>query len=78
MSLTLAGEALPTDFSGDLDHTGAKIGFFGVTPAVRAGAYTPTNVTADRSFDCDTVAVAELADVVATLIADLQLYGLLQ
>ncbi|KKL66827.1 hypothetical protein LCGC14_2141090 [marine sediment metagenome] len=35
-------------------------------------AYTPTNVTPDRSFDADTVAIAELADVVGTLIADLQ------
>ncbi len=39
-----------------------------ITPA----AYTPTNVTTDRAFDADTVLVAELADVVGTLIADLQ------
>jgi hypothetical protein len=30
-----------------------------------------TNVTADRAFDADTVVVAELADVVGTLISDL-------
>jgi hypothetical protein len=30
-----------------------------------------TNVTPDRAFNADTVAVAELADVVGTLIADL-------
>lgn len=41
------------------------------------GTYTPTNVTVDRAFDADTVAVAELADVVGTLIADLKLKGLL-
>ena len=41
------------------------------TPAPSA-AYTPSNVTVDRAFDCDTVAVPELADVVATMIADLQ------
>jgi len=40
-------------------------------------AYTTTNVSTDRSFDADTVAIAELADVVGTLIADLQAYGLL-
>lgn len=40
-------------------------------------AYTPTNVTTDRSFDADTVAIAELADVVGTLIADLQAKGLI-
>lgn len=39
--------------------------------------YTPTNVTTDRSYDADTVAVAELADVVGTLIADLQTIGLI-
>lgn len=39
--------------------------------------YTPTNVTTDRSFDADTVVVAELADVVGTLIADLQTFGIL-
>ncbi len=41
------------------------------TPAPSA-AYTPTNVTPDRAFDADTVLVAELADVVGTMIADLQ------
>lgn len=66
------------ELDGDLDHDGANIGFFGVAPAARAAAYTPSNVTPDRSFDADTVLVAELADVVGTLIADLQLYGLLQ
>lgn len=30
----------------------------------------------NRSYDADTVAVAELADVVGTLIADLQTIGL--
>lgn len=38
--------------------------------------YTPTNVTTDRSFDADTVLIAELADVVGTLIADLQTVGI--
>jgi len=64
----------------DLHHgtaTSDKIGFFGTTPVAQVAAYTPTNVSTDRSFDCDTVAVAELADVVATLIEDLQSYGLL-
>lgn len=45
--------------------------------ALPAGTYTPTNVTTDRAFDADTVAVAELADVVGTLIADLQTAGVL-
>ena len=61
-----------------LGNSSARVGFFGITPVVRASAYTPTNVTTDRSFDADTVVVSELADVVGTLIADLQAYGLLQ
>jgi hypothetical protein len=37
--------------------------------------YNATNVTTDRSFDADTVAIAELADVVGTLINDLRRQG---
>lgn len=40
--------------------------------------YTATNVTTDRGFDADTVTVAELADVVGTLIADLKNAGVIQ
>lgn len=40
-------------------------------------AYTPTNVTPDRAFDADTVVVAELADVVGSLILDLQSKGII-
>ena len=40
-------------------------------------AYTPTNVTPDRAYDADTVVVAELADIVGTLIADLQAAGII-
>lgn len=39
--------------------------------------YTITNVTPDRSCDADTVAVAELADIVGTLVADLRTLGIL-
>jgi hypothetical protein len=63
---------------GDLNHDGTKAGFFGTAPVVRAAAYTITNVTPDRAYDADTVAIAELADVVGTLVADLKTYGLLQ
>ncbi len=47
-----------------------------ITPTLQT--YTPTNVTTDRSYDADTVVVAELADIVGTLIADLQAKGLIQ
>ena len=43
----------------------------------KSSAYTPTNVSTDRAFDADTVAIAELADVVGTLIADLQTANIL-
>ena len=47
-------------------------------PSASAVTYTTSNVTEDRTFDADTVAVAELADIVGTLIADLKAAGILQ
>ncbi|MEE4109524.1 MAG: right-handed parallel beta-helix repeat-containing protein [Halieaceae bacterium] len=38
--------------------------------------YTATNVTTDRAFDADSTTVAELADVVGTLLADLAAIGI--
>lgn len=58
------------------DATG--ISFFAVAPVARPAAYTPTNVTPDRAYDANATTLDEVADVVGTLIADLQLYGLLQ
>lgn len=55
---------------------GGSLGFFGATSVPQPAAYTPTNVTPARAFDADTVLVAGLADVVGTMIADLQAYGL--
>ena len=40
--------------------------------------YTEANVTPDRDFDADTVAVAELADIVGTLIVDLRAKGIVK
>jgi hypothetical protein len=48
------------------------------SPGVSTAVYTPTNVTTDRAYDADTVAVAELADVVGTLIADLKAAGIIR
>lgn len=42
-----------------------------------AQTYTPTNVTTDRSYDANATTLDELADVVGTLIADLQAIGIL-
>lgn len=56
----------------------SKLAFFGETPIVRTAAYTITNRVDDRTIDCDATALDELADVLATVIYDLQQYGLLQ
>lgn len=46
-------------------------------PVVAAAqTYAASNVTTDRTYDADTVAVAELADIVGTLIADLRTLGI--
>jgi hypothetical protein len=72
--------------SGTVDRTqtkmlqilGNKIGLFGVTPVVRPSAYTITNGTTDRTYDANATTIDELADVIYTIIADLQSLGLLQ
>jgi len=64
--------------NGDINHDGSNIGFFGTAPAAQAAAYTPSNVSTDRAYDANSTTVAELADVLGTLIADLKTYGLLQ
>lgn len=58
--------------------TSSAIGWFGVTPQARPSAYTITNGLTDRAYNVDSTSVAELADVVYTLIQDLKGYGLLQ
>ena len=42
-----------------------------------SSAYTPSNVTTDRTYDADSTSVEELADVLGTLIADLQTANIL-
>lgn len=42
-----------------------------------SSAYTPTNVTTDRSYDANATTIDELADVLGTVIADLQAKGIL-
>jgi len=57
--------------------TSQKLGFYNATPVVRPSAYTPTNVTTDRSYDANATSIDEVADVLGTLIADLQSLGLI-
>jgi len=61
--------------TGGTPGTWSPFGLVGLAKV--ADAYTATNVTTDRSFDADTVTIAELADVVGTLLADLKTAGLL-
>lgn len=57
--------------------TTQKLGFFNKTPVVQPAAYTTSNVTTDRTYDANSTTVDELADVLGTLIADLQSLGLI-
>lgn len=62
---------------GDLNHDGSNVGFYGTAPAAQSAAYSPTNVSTDRAYDANATTVDELADVLGTLIADLQATGLI-
>jgi hypothetical protein len=42
-----------------------------------SSAYTPTNVTTDRAYDANATTLDEVADVLGTVIADLQAKGIL-
>lgn len=56
---------------------GAKIAFRGKTPA-DAQDYTMSNVTTDRVLDADSTTLAEVADVLGTLVGDLIDQGILK
>jgi hypothetical protein len=60
---------------GVFEHTGSTYGIFGTAPTTQPPAYSVTNVTTDRAYDANSTTLNELADVVGTLIADLQSWG---
>lgn len=79
-SLRVAGSALFDDeieIDGDLNHDGTNVGFYGTAPVAQSSAYTPSNVATDRSYDANSTTLDEIADVLGTLIADLQATGLI-
>jgi hypothetical protein len=41
------------------------------------GAYSVSNVTTDRTYDADSTTLDELADILGTLLADLQALGII-
>jgi hypothetical protein len=53
-----------------------QLSFFGVAAVARPAAYSPSNVTPDRAYDADSTTLDEVADVLGTLISDLQGLGL--
>jgi hypothetical protein len=72
--------AIFVDASNDsiviMSDAAGKVGFFGAAAIVQPAAYTPSNVTPDRSYDADASTIDELSDVLGTLISDLQSLGL--
>lgn len=64
-----------TTLDGDLAHKGSHVGFFGATPQARPSAYTVTNSTPIRSIDVSTVTLTQLANFVASMIADFKSRG---
>jgi hypothetical protein len=73
---TMDVTATQFNVNGILKHTGASLGFFNHTTSTQPSAYTPTNGTTDRSFNADSTSIDEIADVLSTLILDLQTMGL--
>lgn len=59
------------------DGSALRLAFFGVAPYIRDAGWTITNRTSDRTMNCDATTVAELADVLGTLIQVLINFGLL-
>ena len=61
----------------NIGASGTLIGFYGVTAVARSAAYAPTNVSTDRAYNANATNINEIADVLGTLIADLQATGLI-
>ena len=62
---------------GDLNHDGTNVGFYGTAPAAQSSAYTDAGPTPDRDLSSNNCTTNELTAVLATLINDLQLTGLI-
>lgn len=65
------------ELDGALNHDGTTVGFYGVAPVAQSAAYTPSNVTTDRTYDANATSLDEIADILGTLIADLKLTGII-
>jgi len=70
---TAARECIRFEASG----SAPMVGFYGHAAAAQSSAYTPTNVSTDRSWDCSSTSLNEIANVLATVVQDLQAVGLI-
>ena len=61
----------------NISKSGGTLGFYGVTAVARSSAYTVANPTTDRALDVTGDTLAQVAQVLGTLIADLQLTGII-
>lgn len=66
------------ELDGALNHDGTTVGFYGVTPVTRPATFTVTNHTADKTYDANASTVDELADVLGSLLIDLNACGIIQ
>lgn len=75
------GSAVQTKFLVDIDGdiwTPGHLALNGVTPAAQATGYTTFgNLATDRTLDADSTTLAEVADVLGTLIEDLKATGII-
>ena len=67
----------PTTGVVNIGKSGGTIGFYGVTAAARSSAYSVANPTTDRALDVTGDTLAQVAQVLGTLIADLQTVGII-
>ena len=62
---------------GDYEHTGTNWAIHGSTPVAQSAAYTVTSGIVDRSYNANATTIDEMADVLGTLISDLQAKGVI-
>lgn len=63
--------------AGDLNHDGSAVGFYGTAPAAQSNGWTLfSNLTPTYTLDADSTSLAEVADVLGTVVEELKKTGL--
>jgi hypothetical protein len=75
--ITVPDEAYGSGWNGSLEVPTKNAVYDKIQTLLGSTAYTPTNVTTDRSYDANSTSIDEIADVLGTLIADLQSKGII-